>query len=106
MEKFTGYQPKENPSTKPPERSVVMKFPGKKNKKIPHLWDFEGRCETCHKNLVLYMKPMGRFKLTLEVEKCPEHPDDALILYPLRDDVINSNCHIEPDEPWPRKEDP
>jgi hypothetical protein len=65
-----------------------MKFPGKRNKKVPHLWDFEGRCVKCHKNLNLYMTPIGDHKLTLEVERCKEHPKDSLILYPLRDDVI------------------
>ncbi len=65
-----------------------MKWPGKKDKKIPHLWDFEGRCVQCHKNLKLYLKVVNRYKIILTVEKCQEHPNTSLILWPQRDDVI------------------
>ena len=75
-----------------------MKWPGKRNRRIPHLWDFEGRCVKCHKNLILYLKVVGSNKVTLEVEKCIEHPNDSLILWPQRDDVIRL--------PQPIKEDP
>ena len=69
------------------EKSMFKK-PGKKDKKIPHLWDFEGRCEVCAKNLVLFMTPVDRFKVVHDVARCPEHPNDALILYPNREDII------------------
>jgi hypothetical protein len=65
-----------------------MKWPGKKNKKVPHLWDFEGRCVKCHKHLKLYLKVVGTNEVILTVEKCQEHPDNSLILWPQRDDVI------------------
>ena len=74
-----------------------MKWPGKKNKKIPHLWDFEGRCEECAKNLKLYMVVSTQQIITLEVEECSEHPGSALILYPQRDDVIRLPTPIKED---------
>jgi len=75
-----------------------MKWPGRKKKKIPHLWDFEGRCVKCHKHLKLYMKAIGAHKITLEVERCLEHPDDSLILFPTRDDVIRIYEEEDTDE--------
>ena len=65
-----------------------MKWPGKKNKKIPHLWDFEGRCEECAMNLILRLVVINQQKIILEVEECVDHPGSALLLYPQRDDVI------------------
>ena len=74
-----------------------MKWPGKRDRNIPHLWDFEGRCETCAKNLILYMTALTQQKIVLKVEECSDHPGSALILYPQRDDVIKLPTPIKED---------
>lgn len=46
------------------------------------VYDFEGRCEICGKSLNISLKAINRFSVVLTVDKCPVHPDDAMILWP------------------------
>lgn len=59
-----------------------------KNKK-DRTWDFEGRCVQCSKNLNLVLTVIKTDEVKLNVQKCSEHPEDSLILWPTdRDDIL------------------
>ena len=51
------------------------------------IWDFEGRCVECRKNLLLKVKVLTQHQLCLTIEPCEEHPDNSYILWPQRDDI-------------------
>lgn len=51
-------------------------------------YDFEARCVKCHKRIriLLTRKDDGIF---LKPEKCSIHPDDSIILWPFRPDLVD-----------------
>lgn len=57
------------------------------------LWDFEGRCVKCHKSLNMKLRRIHPHKIQLKVEPCKYHPnpDDSVILWPQRDDIIDED---------------
>ena len=57
-------------------------------KDIKREWDFEGRCTKCHKYLPLILEVISKHEIRLTITPCIEHPEDSLILWPQRDDVI------------------
>ncbi|MHC4397515.1 MAG: hypothetical protein ACYS1A_17880 [Planctomycetota bacterium] len=52
--------------------------------------DFEGRCGKCSKALNIILTRMPENCLHLEPEKCPDHPEESMILWPQRDDIIEN----------------
>jgi len=51
-------------------------------------WDFEGRCVKCHKALDMKLNCFSSHSFRLDVVPCSEHPNDSVILWPQRDDII------------------
>ena len=50
--------------------------------------DFEGRCEGCVKRLDLLVTVESITRIILDVIPCKDHPKDAMILWPIRKDLI------------------
>ena len=50
--------------------------------------DFEGRCEWCAKRLDLLVTVESITRISLDVIPCKNHPNDAMILWPQREDLI------------------
>ena len=57
--------------------------------KTKHKYDFEGKCEECGKELDLVLTRISSNSLQLESVECPEHKNKAMILWPLRDDILS-----------------
>jgi hypothetical protein len=55
--------------------------------KLPRVWDFEGRCKGCKEGRDLILKVIDNHTVQLTVDVCSEHPDDSMILWPVRDDI-------------------
>ncbi len=51
------------------------------------LWDFEGRCEECAKRLPITVVVRSKRSVTITTDKCPLHPEGAMILWPQRGDI-------------------
>ncbi len=52
-------------------------------------YDFEGRCIKCKKRLKLkILKTESSQRIVLEIIPCKDHPEDGLILWPQRDDIM------------------
>ncbi len=65
----------------------------KKDKQYKHEgireYDFEGRCVKCHKRLNLQLTRVDSKCIKLRVISCEKHPEDSLILWPQREDIIH-----------------
>lgn len=61
----------------------------RKEHPIPRMWDFQARCMTCHKDLNIKLTRLPNNNLNLEPIHCKEHPDDSVILWPQREDLIH-----------------
>ena len=61
-----------------------MKFFNRKQTKD----DFEGHCKWCAKRLDLEVTVITPRRIILDVIPCKDHPDDAMILWPQRKDLI------------------
>jgi hypothetical protein len=51
------------------------------------LWDFEGRCTVCGKNLDLILSVLENNHISLISKPCQEHPGCEIILWPQREDI-------------------
>jgi len=58
-------------------------------------YDFEGRCEKCHKRLGLTVKVAGEREVVLSVNPCKRHPDASFILWPQRDDLTRVEEEVD-----------
>jgi hypothetical protein len=58
-----------------------------KDKHKDRLYDFEGRCEVCCKELNINLRRLSDRGLHLTPVECTEHPGKSHILWPQRDDI-------------------
>ena len=65
-------------------------------------YDFEGRCEECGRPLDLMLECLSSRKVSLEAVRCPDHPDGAMVLWPQRDDIIDSRNVSETERLCPK----
>ena len=61
-----------------------------KIRQLKHEFDFEGRCDICGRNLNLHLKLESKDSLSLKSAECPEHLGNAAILWPQRDDILQT----------------
>ena len=57
-------------------------------RRLKHEFDFEGRCESCGKNLNLILTRISSHSVHLKSVECPEHSGKTMILWPQRKDII------------------
>jgi hypothetical protein len=63
------------------------------------MWDFEGRCthqgECVNRELALELRVIDNQTIELKTTVCPDHPNESLILWPDRDDVVRIDEEVE-----------
>jgi len=52
-------------------------------------YDFEGRCGKCGTRLLIVLKRMPPYSVKLTVVPCKLHPEESVILWPQREDLIH-----------------